>query len=257
MQHLSRKSVHFALAITASLCVLENPLRADELSELYLGTSSSSSSSAIPPNILIVLDTSGSMTNHDLDFVVDPAKVLGAYDPAKTYPGPCNRNYAFRRSFSTDRNGDGIVDLNDINEDDFASCTGDQKVPLYAVACDTLLRNGAIVDHIGEFRAVVDGTSSHSGTMLDGEWYDMTSDFNGIGHFTDSSGKDVIIWRECATDYGVHGINGFSSKKYPSDSGTSDGWTDNVAAADPLYCLRFLRAPGLPRTRAVQYLPVR
>lgn len=221
------RSIQLALAAVPALCLLQNPLHADSLSELYLNSSNNNTSSAIGPNILIVLDTSGSMTQHDLSFEVDPEIFWGeAYDPAKTYPGPCDPTLAYRKSFSTDRNGDGSINELDVTEDDFQSCPSSYSFPLSAVACNRVLDNGFVVDYIGEFRPVVPGVSSWNGRTLNGKWYTMVSDFNGTGDI-----NGVTVWRECLSDSGTHGRNDADTLLHPSDTLDDIGFTSNVASA--------------------------
>ncbi|HEX6929921.1 MAG TPA: PilC/PilY family type IV pilus protein [Gammaproteobacteria bacterium] len=210
---------HFLLAFFACMATTLEPLHADELSELYLNSSNSGTGSAIGPNILIILDTSGSMTKHgvsELGFEVDPEIYWGeAYDPTRTYPGPCDPAIAYRKSFGTDRDGDGDVDLDDATDADFQECDNGINFPMTTMACKAVIENGAAVDRFGEFRPNTPGPNSDhmfNGEELDGEWESLDSSFNGVATIDGQT-----VWRECASDFGIHGRSDSDSNIYPKD----------------------------------------
>ncbi|HEX7046687.1 MAG TPA: PilC/PilY family type IV pilus protein [Gammaproteobacteria bacterium] len=227
MKQDTAKILHFLLAFLSCTATLINPVYADELSELYLNSTNEDSSSAIGANILIVLDTSGSMTKHGEDmlgFTVDPETYWGeAYVAARTYPGPCDPDTVYWSSFSADNDGDGDSDLDDVTDDDFEECDGD-NFPLSANACRAVRDNHVAIDRFGEFRprtAGPNGDYKFNGKDLNGEWESLSDDFNGVD--TIDSQK---VWRECASDAGVHGGGGYpASYPWPRDSGTTNGWT--------------------------------
>lgn len=238
MKKRKTKLAVFLLAAAPAIILSHDPLVADELSELYLDSTSGDTSSGIGPNILIILDTSGSMTKNDLPFDVDPEKFWGApYDPLTTYPGPCDDDYVYRKSFDMDRNGDGIVNDLDVTEDDFQSCNNSIRFPRTALACEKVKVNGFAVDNFGEFRPRVPGpdgdyTFGLEDEALDGEWHSLDGDFNEV-----ASVDGIMVWRECASEAGIHGYassGAASYYKYPQNSGDEFGWTGDAAEATDL-----------------------
>lgn len=166
------------------MCTVGNPLHADDLSELYL-SSMGGTRSSVGPNILIILDTSGSMTSHGLSgvgFEIDPVLYWNEpYDPDRTYPGPCLPDRAYRKSFSTDTNGDGVIDARDARDGDFSSCKDtDYWFPIETVRCSTFMKDHVAVDSWGEFRprppAQLQGRRSQQqmdGRQLRVQWRDL------------------------------------------------------------------------------------
>ncbi|HEX7029990.1 MAG TPA: hypothetical protein VF254_05295, partial [Gammaproteobacteria bacterium] len=244
--------LHFLFILLACTATSVQPVCADELSELYLNSSNNNSNSAIGANILIVLDTSGSMTKHgvaELGFTVDPEIYWGApYDPDIVYPGPCDANTAYRKGYpdydydgdgdidqaDADRDGDGDIDESDLADADFQSCDNEYNFPMTAMACQRVLEQGVAVDHFGEFRA--SRSSDYNGKTMNGQWYDLDSAFNGVGSVPGNWGFPMTIWRECASDYGNHGFDEVSDPEYkwPHDSGTGLGFTANSVQARDL-----------------------
>src|SRR5512134_1557258 len=75
---------YLRLAAAASLLALAGAAAADE-SEIFTGTGNAVSNAR--PNILFIMDTSGSMTTNVVTQV--------PYDPATTYAGSCNPNRVY------------------------------------------------------------------------------------------------------------------------------------------------------------------
>src|SRR5690606_30133891 len=83
----------------------------------------------IPPNILFIIDTSGSMSKRP-DFFIDPVDFYDGvpYDSGTTYPGPCESKRLFR--ISPRLNEDGTLKVNEHgypindegNAENFQSC---------------------------------------------------------------------------------------------------------------------------------------
>lgn len=221
-----------SVTLLASSPLVSVNLYADDI-EIYTGALEGGFEDQIEPNILYILDTSGSMDKSP-GFVIDPEEYWEEpYDKTRTYPGPCDPNTAYRKRFDNDRNGDGVINEDDVLPEDFQSCPSQYSFSLGAVTCRRVHEEGFAVDNFGEFRPVVPGMDSHDGRDLNGKWYSIVSEFNGI-RFLFGGGDAHWIWRECASDAGVDGINPSATDTYPYNSETSYGWTSNPALATGL-----------------------
>lgn len=220
-----------SVTLLASSPLVSVNLYADDI-EIYTGALADGYEDQIEPNILYILDTSGSMKKSP-GFVIDPLEYWEEpYDRTRTYPGPCDPNTAYRKSFDEDRNDDGVINEDDVLPEDFQSCPSEYSFSMGAVTCRRVHEQGFAVDNFGEFRPVVPGKTSHNGRDLDGKWYSIVSDFNGTNFLF--GGGMHWIWRECASDAGIDGINPTASDKYPRNSETSYGWTNHPLFARDL-----------------------
>lgn len=215
------------------MCTVGNPLHADDLSELYL-SSMGGTRSSVGPNILIILDTSGSMTSHGLSgvgFEIDPVLYWNEpYDPDRTYPGPCLPDRAYRKSFSTDTNGDGVIDARDARDGDFSSCKDtDYWFPIETVRCSTFMKDHVAVDSWGEFRPRPPGIPNYKGVDLNNRWMDVNSAFSGV---TWIGSPEFMVWRECSSDHGVHGMDGDSASVWAVQA--PEAWSSTPVASNPL-----------------------
>ena len=78
-----KHSSTFALVCVLALAAIVHPALADD-TEIFTG---SSSTGAVNPNIMFILDTSGSMST--------PVTTQVAYDPTATYPGSCDATQTY------------------------------------------------------------------------------------------------------------------------------------------------------------------
>lgn len=223
----------FVLAgILLGSLLANDPVTADDI-EIYTAALDGGFEDQIRPNILYVVDTSGSMTRPP-GFFIDPKEYWdGAYDPNTIYPGPCDPNLVYRKSVDEDANGNQYLNaygypieepgdpLNPTGEEEanfnFQSCDNEYFFPLVDLVCDRALEafndpeRGWYADHWAE----------QTGVQSDGDL-----DWHGLS----SSDNSTHGWRECAGDYGVHGENDTSTTLYPAENTT--GWTSSVADSD-------------------------
>jgi len=114
MKQTATRLVHFAgaVSLTALACIAQ----ADE-SEIFVGAGNIVSSER--PNILFIIDTSGSMSTNVVTQV--------PFDPATTYPGSCNANRVYFQLGSNSSNP--------------PSCTNANSVPLVAFKCNAAIQS--------------------------------------------------------------------------------------------------------------------
>jgi type IV pilus assembly protein PilY1 len=136
------------------------------------------------PNILFVLDTSGSMDS----------PVTGVYDPAVTYAGACTDDKIYWRE------GTG----------DAPACTTSQWVYRNAFKC-----NSAMADLNAQGRT--------SGTLRSVQWrIRAPGNPNRWDRITNTLHDDPN-WVECRNDRGVHGNGVDASRLYPADNTATSG----------------------------------
>jgi len=173
-----------AVALTALTCLAH----ADE-SEIFVGTGNSVSNQR--PNILFIMDTSGSMSTNVVTQV--------PFDPATTYAGSCNPNRVYFRSGS------------DSNSP--PSCSNSNSVPLAAFKCNAAslafpTAGYYIADRAAQWRTVSGQT----------RWRSIT--------ITGSN----TAWVECRADAGVHG-DGVNLTRLWAANPNAGPWTANSAQA--------------------------
>jgi len=108
-----------SFASAAALAALGCAASADE-AEIFVGTDNAVSNER--PNILFVIDTSGSMSTNVVTQV--------PFNPAVTYPGTCDPTRVYFQTGSNSSNP--------------PSCTNNTSVPLVAFKCNTALTNMAL-----------------------------------------------------------------------------------------------------------------
>ena len=189
-----------ALACTASAALatmagIAGVAVADE-SEIFVGIGNAVSTQR--PNILFIMDTSGSMSE-DVETQIP-------FDPQADYEGACEADRVYFRA------GDA-VNLNDLPD-----CDDDESLPLAAFKCDTGVQ---ALDQGGSY--VADRAA---------QWRGSPKRWRGINGNTGSS-----TWVECKADAGLHGNGVDTSKLWASNtsgpwsasSGQAIGWNANGA----------------------------
>ncbi|MGE0581488.1 MAG: pilus assembly protein [Steroidobacteraceae bacterium] len=172
LKHPISKTLGFALATI----LVALPAAADD-TEIYM----SKASAGAQPNVLFIIDTSGSM-----DGKVDTTPL---YDPNTVYTGSCA---ADRIYFSTD--------------DDPPDCGTSQWFPASSNHCNA---SAAALTNIGG-----SGTWPAFGNSRERAAQYRRSEWRGI-----SGGNSGQV--ECAADNGVHGENGTTTNPYPRDNAAS------------------------------------
>ncbi len=182
-------------AALATIAGLSGVAVADE-TEIFVGTGNAVSTQR--PNILFIMDTSGSMSE-DVETQVP-------FDPAVTYDGDCESDRVYFQE------GDS-VDLNDLPD-----CDDDESFPLVAFKCDAGIQ------------AMAQGGSYVADRAA--QWRGSPKRWRGINGDTGNS-----VWVECKADAGFHG-NGVDTSKlwatnssgpWSANSGNAIGWNANGA----------------------------
>ncbi len=164
------------------------PLLADD-TEVYLGDLSFSTN--IRPNVLFIMDTSGSM---DTDVVL----TTGTYDPATTYSGSCNTG----RVYWTTSSANGVA----------PSCSTNNYI---ATSSNNCADSSAAMSS--------SGPGYYTGTIAR---YNIR---NGEDRWQGLSSFDHTEIIDCAADYGIHGNGG--SNKYPADEYDGGPYRSNATNA--------------------------
>ena len=178
-----------ALVSTASvaLCALAGIARADE-AEIFVGTGNVVSSQR--PNILFIMDTSGSMS--------EDTQTQVPYDPATNFPGnnSCDGRIFYRQGS---------------NSSDPPSCNDSNSVPAALFKCSAGLQQ-ILEDGFYVAAQAAQWRANNAGTK---RWRNI----NG------SNTADA--WVECRADAGVHGNGVNLTRVWASDS--NGPWSDNSA----------------------------
>jgi len=164
------------------------PLMADD-TEVYLGDLSFSTN--IRPNVLFIMDTSGSM---DTDVVL----TTGTYDPSTTYTGSCSSS----RLYWASSNANGVA----------PSCSTYNYIATSSNNCadsTTALSSS--------------GPGYYTGTIGRYNIRYGEDRWQGLSRFDHT---EVI---DCAADYGIHGNGG--SNKYPADEYDGGPYRSNATNA--------------------------
>lgn len=188
MKPTTTRILHLAAASLATLAGLAGTAGADE-AEIFTGTGNAVSNAR--PNILFIMDTSGSMNTNVTTQV--------PYNPLTTYAGSCNPNRVYFRSGS--------------NSNSPPSCSDRASVPAVAFQCNVasqqfLTAGYYIVGRAAQWRRA-------SGQW---RWRSIT--------ITNSN----TAWVECQDDAGVHGDGVDLAELWAAD-GNNGPWTSNSGQA--------------------------
>ncbi len=196
MSHTATRILRKAACIaSAALCALAGVVSADE-TEIFVGTGNAVSNQR--PNILFIMDTSGSMTSNVTTQV--------PYDPNFSYSG--NNNCDGRIFYAQGSNTSNPPACNDGN-----------SVPAANFRCDAALQQMAVAGYYVADRAA--------------QWRGNPRRWRGING---SNANDA--WVECRADAGVHGNGVNLSNLWAADgnngpwtsnSGQAIGWNANGA----------------------------
>jgi len=181
MKHAVSRITSFACA--ALLAAMGASVNADE-AEIFVGLGNAVS--AERPNILFVIDTSGSM---DTDVVTQVP-----FDPSVDYPGSCADNLVY-------------FDEGD-NSGNPPSCNDSNSVPVATFKCDAATTNMALAGYYLAAQAAQWRTGSRGSTK---QWRTI-------------DGRNTVdAWVECAVDHGVHGNGVNLTRLWATNS--SGPWT--------------------------------
>ena len=171
---------------SAALCALAGVAGADE-AEIFVGTGNTVSSQR--PNILLIMDTSGSMD--------EDVQTQAPYTAATDFPGSsnCDDNRVFYSQGS--------------NSSDPPSCNDSNSVPLASFKCDAGLQQLQVAG----FYVAAQGAQWRANNAGTKRWRNI----NG------SNAADA--WVECRADAGIHGNGVNLTRLWASDS--SGPWTTN------------------------------
>lgn len=245
----------FVLAGMLLGSVLANdPVSADDI-EIYTAALNGGFEEQVRPNILYVIDTSGSMDN---SFYSDPAQwwqrvpavgiyagLAGPYDSSKDYSafGTCDKDTVYYIEPSSSEidpgtgkpwvNADGYpVESAGTNEINLPECDSNH-FPQSALACEPAIiafttgNTGWYDDFLGSYWPL---GPDLGGRTMDGEWHNfLTEDHNGVGIHNGG-----VLWRECRADYGIHGGGpDAATMPYPNDASNSETnpWTSSLSDA--------------------------
>jgi type IV pilus assembly protein PilY1 len=177
-----------AVASFATLAALSGLARADE-AEIFFGTGNAVSNAR--PNILFIMDTSGSMST-DVTTQVP-------FDPATTYSGSCNANRVYFRSGN--------------NSNSPPSCSDSASIPAASFKCNVASQQFLTAGYFIAGRAAQWRRASGQW-----RWRSIT--------ITNSN----TAWVECQDDAGVHGDGADLAELWAAD-GNNGPWTANSAQA--------------------------
>lgn len=169
------------------------PVFADD-TEIYTGDVSSAA--GIKPNVVFIIDTSGSMNT-------DETVETGTYNPATTYTGSCNASRVF---WSTSGNA--------------PACDTNQYIETTSNAC------GASAAGLGS-----GGTGFYSARAA--RYKAGSSRRRGGGEDTwdtlsDNDHDDLV---DCEDDWGIHGQTTADTAKYPADENDGGPWRADSTGA--------------------------
>jgi len=200
------------------------------------------------PNVLFIIDTSGSMG--------DPGEAAPPYDPNTTYSGDCQADRIYFTAYQTDPSWpDNVPDCN--------GSSGNDWVPAAWFKCNAAM---SALNTTGYYIVDPPGTAMaqwrNSGSSGTRRWRDLVS---GSTNNNDGSHR----WVECKADAGVHGDGSDATKLYAADNGASNSpvrgpwnassankisWTSNNADREyiiwsPNYVNYYNNAGSLTKTK--------
>ncbi len=174
------------LLAATTMAVLAGTAVSDE-SEIFTGKSNSVSSQR--PNILFIMDTSGSMSTNVVTQI--------PYDVNTTYAGACRADRVYFRQGT--------------NPASIPSCSDSSSFPLVAFKCNAALSAMAVGGFQSAGRA--------------GQWRSSSGQFRWRS-VSGNTGNST--WVECQADAGIHG-DGLSSTRLWAADGGNGPWTANFA----------------------------
>ncbi|HEY5602335.1 MAG TPA: PilC/PilY family type IV pilus protein [Gammaproteobacteria bacterium] len=183
MKNLTRQ-FKILFSATCLIVITGGPVLAVD-TEIYVGSSTVPSEAV--PNLVFIIDTSGSM---DTDVEVS----VGSYDPATAYTGSC---VSTRIYYSTSGNP--------------PSCGTDNYINTTSFTCDDA---GTALGATGNGYYVGRAARYKQGKKKRGDQWDDLSN---------SDHDDPV---ECMADFGVHGETDASTDLYPADEGGGGPWTN-------------------------------
>ncbi len=192
MKHTATRFLNFASA--AALTALSCAATADE-AEIFVGTGNAASNQR--PNILFIIDTSGSM---DTDVVTQVP-----YNPATVYPGSCSSSRVYFVAGS--------------NSSSPPACSNNTSVPLVAFKCNAALQSMAlsgyyVADRAAQWRGTGPRWRGITGNTGNSVWVECKADAGVHGN-----GVDLVkLWAADAA-------NG----PWSSNSTRAIGWNANGA----------------------------
>lgn len=188
-----RQFAALALA-TGVACMTAWPAAADD-TEVYLG--SNAGQTKVLPNVLFIMDTSGSMDTK-------VTTTVGVYDPGVTYNGDCRSD---RYYWST--------------RGQPPSCRTRDYIDATAFKCadaSNALSAGGSGFYLGRLARFKPGTGRGKGPNSRGQWTTLDA----------SAPSDPV---ECEQDFGIHGESDGSSARYPADESDGGPWRSNAQKA--------------------------
>lgn len=207
----------FSTMLTLGLC---SSLLADD-TEVY--TSFGTLASQVRPNIIFIIDTSGSM-NTDVTITT----TNGTYDPGTTYTGSCSSSRVYWSDNGTP-----------------PTCSTNQYIDAGANTCsDSFVPLGS------------SGTGFYNGRMA--RYRSSRRGGDRWDTFSTSSHSDKV---ECKPDWGVHGENASSTDLYPADENNGGPWRatetsainwDRTGAVYTLYSANYLNWRASSATTTTQ-----
>jgi type IV pilus assembly protein PilY1 len=198
------------------------PAQADD-TEVYLGDLSFSTN--ILPNVLFIIDTSGSM-----DDSINLTN--GTYDPSHTYTGSCNSSYVYWAASSAN----GSIPTCP------PSTAGRDRYGYFSASSNNCADSATAL--------AAGGTGHYIGTIA--RYYDTSGTRNDQWQGLIESDHSAII--ECAADYGVHGNGGAgvypangSNGPYTTNSNRAINWnsTGGVYTLYSANYLNWINTPGV------------
>lgn len=218
-----------AVLLTFILSVMSGfPLMADD-TEVYLGDLSFSTN--IRPNVLFIIDTSGSM---DTDVTV----TTGTYDSATTYSGSCSSSTVYWAS----------SDANGVAPTCPPSTAGRNRYGYINASSNKCADSSAALSATGPgFYTSTIARYNLRGSRREDRWQGLS----------ESDHSEII---DCSADYGVHGDGG-ASGNYPADQNdsgpynTTDSNAINWNSTGGVYTLysanylNWINSPGVTTTR--------
>ena len=181
MQHIKTFIIACSLATLSSAAVL-----ADD-TEVYTG--GSNLPSTIRPNLVFIIDTSGSM-----DTNVTSTTTNGTYDNTQTYTGNCDSNRIYWSTGSA------------------PSCTSNNYINVSANKCNDIV-------------AKLSGTSGLATGVRAARYRPGWN--GGEDRWRSLNNNDHTRSVECSADWGIHGESD-ATNPYPADENDGGPWTDQA-----------------------------